>query len=195
MAWPAICKSFDDNETLARSLCNSNTGQSSCSCHVTTMPLLHRLSQASQISFEPSYVRHMWCRSDLALLSWVKLCVSLECIHMSAASPEWWRGGQPCQKSSWCSTVLLSPTRDAWAHLFRYVSLALRHEETVTEASGTRQSLAELNRLCLKAQWQEISLRSQKAALIASDMCIPFPSDATSLFCLDHLCNGICIYV
>lgn len=103
-------------------------------------------------------------------------------------------GGQPCQKSSWCTTVFPSPTRDAGAHLFRYVSLALRHGETVTEASGTWQSLAELNRLCLKAQWQEISLRSQKAALIASDMCIPFPSDATSLFCLDHLCVSVCIF-
>lgn len=101
--------------------------------------------------------------------------------------------GHPCLKSSWCSTVPVFPTRDAWAHLFKYVSLALRHEETVTETFGTWQSPAELNRQCLKAQRQEISLRSQKAALIASDMCIPFPSDATSLFCLDHLC--ICIHI
>lgn len=94
-------------------------------------------------------------------------------------------------KSSWYTTVLVFPTRDARVHLFRYMSPALRQEETVTETFGTRQSPAELNRPCLKAQRQEISLRSQTAALIASDMCIPFHSNATSLFCLDHLC--ICI--
>lgn len=41
------------------------------------------------------------------------------------------------------STVLRSPTGDAWAALFRYISLALRQEETVTEAFGTWQSPAE----------------------------------------------------
>lgn len=52
----------------------------------------------------------------------------------------------------------------------------------MTEAFGTWQSLAELNSPCLKAQRQEISLKSQKAALIVSDMCIPLPSNATSSF-------------
>lgn len=69
------------------------------------------------------------------------------------------------------------------------------HEETVTEASGTQRPLAELNRPCVKAQRQETSLRSQKATLIASDGCIPLPSDGMSLFCLDRSCVAICINV
>lgn len=46
----------------------------------------------------------------------------------------------------------MSPTGDAWARLFRYFYPALKQEETVTKASGTWQSPAELKRLCLKPQ-------------------------------------------
>lgn len=81
--------------------------------------------------------------------------------------------------------------------LFMYVFPlpAPGHEETGAEAPGTQRPLAELNRPCLKARRQEISLRSQPATLTASDGCIPFPSDAMSLFCLDRFCVAICIYV
>lgn len=55
-------------------------------------------------------------------------------------------GGEHCQKS----VQYMPPTGDARARSFRYVSLALRQEETVTEAFGTWQSPAELNRLRLE---------------------------------------------
>lgn len=40
-------------------------------------------------------VCHMWCRSDLALLSWVKLGVALEWVCMAAASLLWRQTGWP----------------------------------------------------------------------------------------------------
>lgn len=99
------------------------------------------------------------------------------------------------QEAYWHSAEPLSPPRDAGARLLMYVPPfpSPGHEET--EASGTWRPLAELNRPCLKAQRQETSLRSQKATLIASDGCIPLPSDGMSLFCLDHSCVAICICV
>lgn len=74
---------------------------------------------------------------------------SLGCVHMSAASPVW-RQGANIVRSLPGSVQYMSPTGDAQARLFRYVSLALRQEETVTEAFGTWQSPAELSRLRLK---------------------------------------------
>lgn len=137
--------------------------------------------------------RHMHVTRDADPIWLRRSCVCVGYVHVCCISVEM---ETRSQKSSWRSAVPLSPPRDAGARLLMYAPPfpAPGHEETVTEASGTRRPLAELNRPCLKAQRQETSLRSQKATLIASDGCIPLPSDGMSLFCLDRSCVAICIY-
>lgn len=134
---------------------------------------------------------HMHVTRDADPIWLGESCVCVGYVHVCCISVE--REARS-QKSSWRRAVPLSPPRDAGAHLLTYVPPfpTPGHEETVTEASGMRRPLAELNRPCLKAQRQETSLRSQKATLIASDGCIPLPSDGMALFCLD--CSCICIY-
>lgn len=118
-------------------------------------------------------VCHMWCTSNLALLSGVKLCVSLEWFHVSTASPVWSLGTDVARSPP--GVVQYTPPlpkADVQARLFGYFAQALWQEETMTEAFRTWEPPAELNKLCLQPQWQEISLRSPTEELIAHDRCI-----------------------
>lgn len=83
-----------------------------CCCHAASVR--HHKSVLSHHMDVTRDADPIWLYSH-----WVKLCAGLECVHMSAASPVWRRRGQPCQRSSWGTTVLSSPTRDAWALCFR----------------------------------------------------------------------------
>lgn len=138
-----------------------------------TLPLLLPqcpcLSQASQIRCVPSYVHHMWCRSDLASFSWVKHCVSIECVHMLAASLGWRQGpnfvrsppGAVPQKRTLgliCFKHLSgSKTRGDSNHGIWDMAVPCRIKQTTSQAPVTG-NLTQI----------------RKAALIVSDMCILF---------------------
>lgn len=109
---PAICESFDDNETEAE----PRSGISSC--HVPAMGFVAVTPLQSgtwQISSEASYARH---RRD-ADLTWLwQSCVCSGLVRVCRASLEM---ETRSHKSSWRSSVPLLPPREAGARLFMYV--------------------------------------------------------------------------
>lgn len=139
-------------------------------------------------------VCHMWCRSNLALVSGVKLHVSPEWLHVSVASSIWRLRGHIVVRSPPGALQYMSLTGDGWAHLFGYFTPAPWQEETVTEAFGTQEPPCRIKQAMSQVPVTGNLTQITKGRTDCIWQVHPLPPDATSLFGLGYSCVCICIF-